>query len=382
MPGLFADTPCYQGLRERFLNAASKAGAALSGYDHPLPGPLGEKLSTDVALLGSKHAKRVLVLLSGTHGIEGYYGSDCQSRWLEELATRELPDDIAILLVHLINPWGTAWRRRVNEDNIDVNRNYVDFSQPLPTNLAYAAVHDVYACADLRGPERVKADVRFSSLVDTLGWDGLMAIVGAGQYQFPDGLFFGGHGPTWSNRTLRQILETHLSSASVAMVFDLHTGAGEYGHPMLMTIAPSAYPALPQAQALFGPWLYTLITGANTVSETGVAATAVGYTSQALLNMLPNVHLLPFVIECGTWPGPSVHTGLRDDHWLHLHGDPTDVLGKQVKDVLLEQFYPCDSDWQEIVWIRTRQIWEKALRVLPTLMSAQGMSGTEHPRGH
>ena len=379
MPGLFPDTPCYQGLRERFLNAATKAGAALSCYDHPLPGPFGEKLSTDVALLGNPQAKRALVLLSGTHGIEGYYGSDCQSRWLDVLANRELPDDIAILMVHLINPWGTAWMRRVNEDNIDVNRNYLDFSQPLPTNLAYAAMHDVYASADLRGPERAKADVRFGPLVDTHGWAGLMAIVGAGQYQFPDGLFFGGHGPTWSNRTLRQILETHLSSTSVAMVFDLHTGAGEYGHPMLMTIAQSAYPALPQAQALFGPWLYTLITGATTVSETGVAATAVGYTSQALLNMLPHVHLLPFVIECGTWPGPSVHTSLRDHHWLHLHGDPTDVFGKKVKGFLLEQFYPCDSDWQEIVWIRTRQIWEKALQALPTLMSSQGLHGTEHP---
>jgi|RhiMetStandDraft_4_1073278.scaffolds.fasta_scaffold01081_7 hypothetical protein len=379
MPTLFPDTPGYRGLRERFLNAATEAGAALSSYDHPLSGPFGEKLSTDVALLGNPEAKRVLVTISGTHGIEGYYGSDCQSRWLNMLATRELPDDIAILMVHLINPWGTAWMRRVNEDNVDVNRNYVDFSQALPNNPAYAAVHDVYTCNDLHGSERAKADVRFNSLVDEHGWPGLMAIVGAGQYQFPDGLFFGGHEPSWSNRTLRKILETNLSSASIAMVFDLHTGAGDYGHPMLMTIAQSAYKALPQAQALFGPWLYTLITAANTVSETGVAATSVGYTSQALLDTLPNVHLLPLVIECGTWPGPSVHDSLRDDHWLHLHGDPSDASAQEIKRALLEQFYPADSDWQELVWVRTRQIWEKALLALPSLMSPDGRSSSGHP---
>lgn len=194
-----------------------------------------------------------------------------------------------------------------------------------------------------------------------------MGIVGAGQYQFPDGLFFGGHGPSWSNNTLRHILANHLGSAEVAMAFDLHTGAGDYGHPMLMTIAQSQYPALPDAQALFGPWLYTLITGANTLSDTGVAATSTGYTSQALLDALPDVHLMPFVIECGTWPGPDVHDSLRADHWLHLHGDPCDATGETIKRALLEQFYPADCDWREVVWLRTRQIWERALAAFPTI---------------
>jgi hypothetical protein len=34
---------------------------------------------------------------------------------------------------------------------------------------------------------------------------------------------------------------------------------------------------------------------------------------------------------------------------------------------LLEQFYPTDPDWQEVVWVRTRQIWEKALLALPQI---------------
>jgi hypothetical protein len=364
MPNAFPRHPSYAGLRERFVQAAIQAGASLSRYDHPLPGPFGELLSTDVALLGNPQAKRVLVTLSGTHGVEGYYGSDCQSRWLENFGSRQLPDDVAILMIHLINPWGTAWMRRVNEDNIDLNRNYIDFTQPLPDNAAYAAIHDVYACTDLDGPTRAKADARFDALLEEHGWAGLMAIVGAGQYQFPDGLFFGGHAPSWSNQTLRQIIATHLSSAEVAMTFDLHTGAGDYGHPMLMTIVQSAYPALADAQALFGPWLYTLITAANTLSDTGVAATSTGYTSQALLDALPDVHLMPFVIECGTWPRSPMHVQLRADHWLHLHGDPLSEQGQGIKRGLLEQFYPDDSDWQELVGLRTRQIWERALTAL------------------
>jgi hypothetical protein len=364
MPSPFLASPSYRVLRERFLQAATAAGATLTRYAHPLAGPFGEELSTDVALLGNPKAKRLLLALSGTHGVEGYYGSDCQSIWLEALKGRPLPDDVAILMIHLINPWGTAWMRRVNEDNIDLNRNYLDFSRALPVNPAYAAVHDIYSCTQLHGPQRDQADARFAALIEEHGWPGLMSIVEAGQYQFADGLFFGGVEASWSNRTLRQIIATHLADAQVVMTFDLHTGAGDYGHPMLMTITQAAYPALPAAQALFGPWLYTLITGANTVSDTGVAATSTGYTSQALIEALPNVQLMPFVIECGTYPGPEVHRHLRDDQWLHLHGDPCDDTGHSIKRGLLEQFYPADRDWQDVVWLRTRQVWERALEAL------------------
>jgi hypothetical protein len=365
MTTLFPDSPGYRALREGFQSAAQAAGAHLTEYLHPLTGPFGEALYTDVAWLGAPNAKRVLVALSGTHGVEGFYGSDCQTRWLQTFNERSLPDDVAILMIHLINPWGTAWMRRVNEDNLDQNRNYLDFSKPLPNNVAYRAVHDIYSCAQLQGPERERADARFNQQIAQQGWAGLMSVVEAGQYEFADGLFYGGNAPSWSNRTLRQIIATHLKDADVVTCFDLHTGAGDYGHPMLMSIVESAYPALGDAQALFGPWLFTLVTGANKVSETGVSATSTGYTSQMLVDALPAVHLMPFVIECGTYSGAAVHGHLRDDHWLHLHGDPLDAVGQRIKRGLLEQFYPADPDWQEIVWVRTRQIWERALAALP-----------------
>lgn len=365
MSSFFPQRPSYSQLRERFLRAAQAAGAQLTEYVHPLAGPFGETLATDVAWLGDPDARKVLVALSGTHGVEGYYGSDCQSRWLESLKGRELPEGVAVLMIHLINPWGTAWMRRVNEDNLDQNRNYLDFSKPLPDNRAYQDVHTIYACEQLQGPQRDKADAAFEAAISQMGWSGLMSVVEAGQYDFADGLFYGGREPSWSNRTLRSIVAGHLSGVEVAACFDLHTGAGDYGHPMLMSIVESAYPALDDAKALFGPWLFTLITGAGQVSETGVAATSTGYTSQMLLDVLPGVHLMPFVIECGTYPGAEVHGHLRDDHWLHLHGDPLDETGRRIKLGLLEQFYPADPDWQEVVWLRTRQIWDKALAALP-----------------
>ena len=369
----FPSHPSFASQREQFLAAAKAAGASLAEYRHPLTGPSGEPLSTDVAVLGDPHAKRVLVALSGTHGIEGFYGSDCQIKWLQALTGRTLPDDVAVLMIHLINPWGTAWMRRVNEDNIDLNRNYLNFTQALPDNQRYEALHEIYTCTQLQGPKRERADALLNKRIRKEGWSAVMSIVEAGQYAHHDGLFYGGKAPAWSNKTLRKIIQEHLAHAEVAMCFDLHTGAGDYGHPMLMTIAQSSYPALHDAQAVYGPWLYTLLTGAESKSDTGVAATATGYTSQAMLDALPQVHLMPFVIECGTYPGEQVHTVLRDDQWLHLHGDLTDQVARKIKLELLEQFYPADSDWQEVVWLRTRHIWERALAALPRIYGTRSI---------
>lgn len=363
----FPTQPSYREQREQFLAAATAAGAALTDYAHPLKGPFGEALSTAVAVLGDPNAKRLLIALSGTHGVEGFYGSGCQIKWLQELGKRSLPAGVAVVMIHLINPWGTAWLRRVNEDNIDLNRNHLNFERPLPDNQAYAALHEIYASTELHGPERERADALLEAQINQHGWPAVMSIVEGGQHSHPGGLFYGGLAPSWSNRTLHQIIQKHLAHADIAMCFDLHTGAGDYGHPMLLTITEAAYPALADAQVIYGPWLYTLHTGANTTSETGVAATATGYTSQALLNSLPNVRLMPFVIECGTYPGADVHRHLRDDHWLHLHGNPSDAVGRGIKLNLLEQFYPADSDWQAMVWLRTWQIWARGLSALSTL---------------
>ena len=360
----------FSDQQTRFIQAAQAVHAQLAFFPHPLSGPDGEALGTDVALVGNPAAKRFMVILSGTHGVEGYYGSDCQTAWLQSAAHQSLPDDVAVLLIHLINPWGTAWRRRVNEDNIDLNRNYLDFSAPLPVNAAYEQVHDIYACPTLEGPARTAADHKLAEWIQKLGWAGFGSITEAGQYQHADGFFYGGQSASWSNRTLHAILQQYLAQAGVAMCFDLHSGAGAYGHPMLMTIAKSPYPAFAEAQACFGPWLYAIFTQTPAKTDSGVVPNATGYTSQALLDALPHVQVLPMVIECGSFDPASIHTALRNDHWLHLFGQPNTPAGKAISQHLLDQFLPPDPDWHELVHLRVRQILAHALACLPGIHPA------------
>lgn len=350
--------PHYASQRARFLAAVERQHGALTSYKHPLSGPQGEALYTDVAVIGNANATKLMLVISGTHGVEGYYGSDSQIDWLSRFNLTALPDDTAIVLLHLLNPWGAAHLRRVNEDNIDLNRNFIDFSQAAPANPEYAAWHGIYH------GDRVQADQLLQETLSSAGWLAMKRAVEAGQYHSADGFFYGGEQPSWSHRTLQTIITRHLSQAKTILSFDLHTGAGAWGHPMLLSIAEQAVAAHQWGKSVYGEWLTLLFTGAGRDSETGVTATATGYVSQYLLDALPHTHLLPLVVECGTYAGEEMHRRVRDDHWLHLQGDPASEEGIAIKQQLVEGFWPADRDWRDLVAFRTQQIFVRGWKAL------------------
>lgn len=360
--------PSYTLLRTRFLETAQRHGARLEHHKHPLQGPQGEDLYTDVAVFARPGTRKWLVSVSGTHGVEGYYGSMCQTAYMDTLAAAgRLDGEVGLLLVHLINPWGTAWKRRTNEDNIDLNRNYLDFSRPLPQNPGYETIHELFTLQAGQGEGRRRADELWASKVREVGYTQLMNVLGAGQYLHADGLHFGGFEPAWSNTTLRAIVARYLAAAdcSDAISFDLHTGAGDFGHPMLMAIAEHEYPGMEDARRIYGPWLYTVLTGASSTTDTGISAAATGYTSQAMVDTMRGKRFTQLVIECGTYTDETIRRdAMWNDHFLHLRGELQGPVYEQVKRGILEFFFPADEDWRELVWVRTRQIFDRALNDL------------------
>ncbi|MES1264355.1 MAG: DUF2817 domain-containing protein, partial [Variovorax sp.] len=133
MTGLFAAN--YAQARAGFLAAAEQRG--LKAESALLPGrkgAQGEDLAMDAVLLGPADAASLLIVTSGTHGVEGFCGSGCQRALLadDDWLRRVDAGKVAVLLVHALNPWGFSYLRRANEDNIDLNRNFLDFSRPRP----------------------------------------------------------------------------------------------------------------------------------------------------------------------------------------------------------------------------------------------------------
>ena len=120
----------YSEARVKFLAACDAASVPVEHFRNPETGPNGEPLYTDVAVLGPNDAERVLLLCSGTHGVEGFAGSAIQTGLLSEEITARLPDGVRLVMIHALNPFGFAHLRRVNEDNVDLNRNFVDHAAP------------------------------------------------------------------------------------------------------------------------------------------------------------------------------------------------------------------------------------------------------------
>jgi Protein of unknown function (DUF2817) len=127
---LFAATSFYSAdyfsARERLLNTCERLRLEHHALPIQAPSPRPEPLTIDVAILGAPKPKRAIVLSSGVHGVEGLFGSAVQLAFLERMATQwEPPLGGAVVLIHAVNPYGFAWLRRFNEDNVDLNRNFL-----------------------------------------------------------------------------------------------------------------------------------------------------------------------------------------------------------------------------------------------------------------
>src|SRR5258708_21487321 len=227
----------YGDARSRFRRAAETAGGQLRSYRNPTSGPLGEALACDCAWFGPEDAAKVLVIMSGTHGVEGFCGSGIQLDWLEEGNAAALPADHAALLIHAINPYGFAWIRRVTEENVDLNRNFVDFNGELPTNPAYDELADALVPAALSGLVFAAAEAKIAAFRARNGEAAFHAARSAGQYKHATGIFYGGTEPSWARRTEEAIIADYRPAGRrpVAMIA-LPTGLGPFGYGELIVL--------------------------------------------------------------------------------------------------------------------------------------------------
>ena len=353
----------YAAARQKFLAAARTAGARVASYDNPNKGPLGEALATDCAWIGPADAPKVLMLVSATHGVEGFCGSGAQIDWmLNERDT--LAPDTAAIVVHAINPYGFSWIRRVTEEGVDLNRNFVDFTKPLPENPGYDELADAILPPALEGPAREAADKKLAAFREKNGATAIAVAISGGQYKHPKGLFFGGAGPTWSQKTLGRIFDDFdLAKRRHLAMIDYHTGLGPHGYGELISVHFPETPAAARAKRWWGDNVTEPLAG------TSVAGARHGFISRlAEARLGDNVTFI--AIEYGTYPSDTVvRPALRADHWLHANTNAAwdAPQTKAIKAQIRKAFYPDTQDWHESVLFRSRQTLRMALAGLTTV---------------
>lgn len=349
----------YAEARARFVEASQAAGFVHMPYRLDAIAPDGSALSIDVARKGSASPRTVLVVSSGTHGVEGFFGSAVQLGLLEGLiGDRKIPEHMAVVLIHGINPYGFAHLRRVNEDNVDLNRNFLLEGQPFAG--APAAYQKLDALLNPTAPPGPLEPFLLVAGANVLrhGFTALKNAVAQGQYDFPQGIFFGGRGPSQSQRILREHAPAWLGSPERVIQLDFHTGLGAFADYALCLDVPVDHPRVVQLKRELGP------EHLQSYDPKGVLYEIRGGLGRWLESRFPQTQYDCLLAEFGTYPSLRVLRAMRLENCVHLHAQHDRALNQRAKRALVEVFCPASEKWRSSVVSKAQRIAAQAFSAL------------------
>lgn len=386
----------YGTARARFLETAGGLKIPVESHVIAATGPQGEALSIDVATIGPAQSRHVVIVSSGLHGVEGFLGSAAQLAWLAKFKSGdiELPKQLKLVLVHALNPFGFAWLRRWNERNVDLNRNFLTdrkfmasqqyrdslaaydrlqafLNPPCPPSAwepyTVKAVGRILA-AGWAARERLPAGQRPALLalnsIRRLGLTELQKSLLVGQYEYPDGLFYGGDGPEESSAWLQERLPVWVEGADLAVHLDFHSGLGKRGDLKLFIVDRKGSPRARWVAEHFGDKLVEASDDEAGYSSNGTMA---GYFRDH--NAGSRYHCL--TAEFGTSSGIRVLGALRAENQAHFHTARDSSNYRWAKRQILEAFAPAASDWREMVIGKSLAIVDRAIAVCSTTAPAK-----------
>lgn len=346
----------YAQARIKFLAACSDHDVNVVSYKHPKHGPGGEPLYLDAAYHGPAAAGKLLVIVSGTHGGEGYAGSACQTGWLRHGRGSRIGEDCGVLLIHAHNPYGFAWGIRHTHENVDLNRNFIDHAAAPDNELCndfYTTLGefpDTWSEAFFHHFQDLRR--RFYQLYgeeETEKW------LGYGQYKHPHGLHYGGNAPTWSNKILTEILSDCGASAREVILIDIHTGLGRYGYGEILSLDAGESAEFKRSREIFGDSVYSMPDGLSAASY------SVGNVSAGVRTIFPNATVTAHALEFGTYEGPSLQPVKIGYQWILARGSIEAREADNIRDGYRKIFYPEHDDWKEMVWRRSMMVFRQAV---------------------
>jgi hypothetical protein len=164
-----------------------------------------------------------------------------------------------------------------------------------------------------------------------------------GQYTRPDGIFFGGEGPTWSRRTQTAIFKEYLGGAGRIGILDYHTGLGPYGFGEQIVTDRPGTGGYERAREWFGAAITCPAAGDST------SADIQGDGLAAAPEILSHADVTGMALEVGVLSVTETLNALRADAWLHARGDLDSLLGKDIKQGIRAAFYGDDDVWKGMV---------------------------------
>lgn len=340
---------------EKFVSACDGAGISYVLHENPCAGPEGERLNCVEARVGPKReaAARVIFIISGTHGIEAYAGMAIQTEIVRSIGQHDIPEDTALVFIHNMNPWGAAWNRRENENNVDLFRNLVYRHPPFYENPSYEIVEEGINPRHWEGPERERADRILDDFVAEHGSEALMSIIRCGQHRYPRGMTYHGNCPTWSRLTVEDIIQRHLGAGQHVVAYDIHTGYGPYGMGQIMTYDQPGSAKHDELERAFGD--------VHVVGADPFLPAHPGAAYDFIPSLMDGGHFVSVPLEFGTYDVTQEFETFRANSFIHNYGDPLSPFGRATSKAYRRLFYPEKEDWKEAVLARGLMIFDQII---------------------
>lgn len=335
----------------------------------PMP---SEQYTVDIIASEPRQNDQLLLVTTGQHGVEGYAGGAFLQLLVREYLDKLDPRRTGLVLLHAINPWGMAHFRRVNENNVDLNRNFIrdDWQQFSDLNKDYPRLRFLLEPGPL--PEKGGGAAFYRRVARALfkaGSGGIKRALTLGQYQFAKGLYYGGASYQPAVAWLIDFYKGILAGNKHVLHLDIHTG---YGPANRMTIVNS-FLEHRDTEALKKRIGYDLIVKADPEGFYDMQGDMIDYICWLQQTQFAATKLYSTCFEFGTL-GDSfggLFKSLRaliEENQLWQQGSQQTVRADGIKKQFQEAFFPSSPLWRQGVLADSR-------RALAGVLASEGFCG-------
>lgn len=326
-----------------------------------VPSEIDSDLTVDLFYIPClKETDRIMVFSSGVHGVEGFTGSAIQSMFFDTFLSEEFLNESGILFIHSVNPYGFKYHRRVSENNVDLNRNSSN------TKDLYSAVNEgypeVYDLINPKGPVNSKSlgnrffFVKAVTNILKASMPVLRQAVLQGQYQFPEGLYYGGNTFEPQIKSLSPIIDSICEPYNTVFALDLHTGYGEKGKLHLFPNPVDSTTKVFMEDLFSG---YQIDWG-----DSDDFYTITGDFVNFVWQLNKDKSFIPMTFEYGTMDSQKTSGSIKSIHIMILenqgehYGYKKERDSVKVKNDLMEMYYPSSTEWRQQVMKDTENIFQ------------------------
>ncbi len=366
MDSLFPDS--YEASRARFLRDVELLRVKWPSSrleTHPLKN--FPDLSIDWLWAEPRLKKNLVIVSTAEHGIEGYVGSAMLKLFMDEFAPRLNPENTGLLLVHAINPWGMKYNRKVNENGVDLNRNFTYNGIFDPSNNPYflnlrSLLAPEYPVRSF-GIETITFTWRTLKALIIQGASALMYAALLGQYAEPKAMYYGGSQHEEGSLVMMDLFRQALEDYQVIIHLDMHSG---YGPRYLMSITAVPLEPLHSAE-LSAKFNYPLVLRGDHKEFFATQGDMTEYFYQLRNEQYPNKHVFACAFEFGTY-GDSLLSRIRSlrtmifESQLRWYGAKDEKTAEKIRREFQELYFPAESKWREKALADSRQAFEGILQ--------------------